>query len=84
MSTKASEPEAAETAELTDVQVIGFLRENPDFLERYPQLLSVIVAPERGIRRCGRFRRRGRRPPGGHAEPHAHRTRRAGVSRAAN
>ena len=39
MSTKASEPEAAETAELTDVQVIGFLRENPDFLERYPQLL---------------------------------------------
>ena len=50
MSTKASEPEAAETAELTDVQVIGFLRENPDFLERYPQLLSVIAAPERGSR----------------------------------
>jgi len=49
MSTKASEPEAAETAELTDVQVIGFLRENPDFLERYPQLLSVIAAPERAF-----------------------------------
>ena len=52
MSTKASEPEAAETAELTDVQVIGFLRENPDFLERYPQLLSVIAAPERRVRGC--------------------------------
>jgi len=47
MSTKASEPKADESADLTDAQVIAFLRENPDFLERYPQLLSVIVPPER-------------------------------------
>lgn len=47
MSTKASEPEAAADSELTDAQVIEFLRNNADFLERYPQLLSVIVPPER-------------------------------------
>lgn len=49
MSTKASEPEAAAQGELTDVQVIGFLRENSDFLERYPELLSVIVPPARAF-----------------------------------
>lgn len=47
MSTKASEPKAAGSGDLSDAQVIAFLRENPDFLERYPQLLSVIVPPER-------------------------------------
>lgn len=47
MTTKASEPKADAPSELSDAQVIAFLRENPDFLERYPQLLSVIVPPER-------------------------------------
>jgi uncharacterized protein YigA (DUF484 family) len=47
MSTKASEPKTAGPGDLSDAQVIAFLRENPDFLERYPQLLSVIVPPER-------------------------------------
>lgn len=47
MTTKASEPKADAPSELSDAQVIAFLRENPDFLERYPQLLSVIVSPER-------------------------------------
>lgn len=49
MSTKASEPEATAQSELTDAQVIGFLRENPDFLARHPQLLSVIVPPARAF-----------------------------------
>lgn len=47
MSNEASKPEASTPSEITDVQVVAFLRENPDFLERYPQLLSVIVPPER-------------------------------------
>lgn len=47
MSTEVSKPEAASSSELTDSQVIAFLRANPDFLERHPQLLSVIMPPER-------------------------------------
>ena len=47
MTSKASRTKTSEPSELTDSQVVRFLRENPDFLERYPQLLSVIRAPER-------------------------------------
>lgn len=47
MTSKAPRTETSEPSELTDAQVVRFLRENPDFLERYPQLLSVIRAPER-------------------------------------
>lgn len=47
MTSKAPRTETSETSELTDAQVVRFLRENPDFLERHPQLLSVIRAPER-------------------------------------
>ena len=47
MSTKATKPEAAIPIELTDAQVVEFLRANGDFLKRYPELLSVIVSPER-------------------------------------
>jgi uncharacterized protein len=47
VTTKASKPEAGTPSELTDDQVVEFLRENSDFLERYPQLLSVIVSPVR-------------------------------------
>ena len=49
MSTEATKSEATVPIELTDAQVIEFLHANSDFLERYPELLSVIVAPERGI-----------------------------------
>ncbi len=47
MTSKAPRTKTSEPSELTDAQVVRFLRENPDFLERYPQLLSVIRAPER-------------------------------------
>lgn len=47
MSTKATKPEAAIPIELTDAQVVEFLRANADFLKRYPELLSVIVSPGR-------------------------------------
>ncbi len=47
MTSKAPRTKTSEPRELTDAQVVCFLRENPDFLERYPQLLSVIRAPER-------------------------------------
>ena len=47
MTSKAPRTKTSEPRELTDAQVVRFLRENPDFLERYPQLLSVIRAPER-------------------------------------
>jgi uncharacterized protein YigA (DUF484 family) len=47
VTSKAPRTETSEPSELTDAQVVRFLRENPDFLERYPQLLSVIRAPER-------------------------------------
>jgi len=47
VTSKAPRTKTSEPSELTDAQVVRFLRENPDFLERYPQLLSVIRAPER-------------------------------------
>jgi len=47
VTSKAPRTKTSEPTELTDAQVVRFLRENPDFLERYPQLLSVIRAPER-------------------------------------
>ncbi len=47
MSTEATKSEATVPIELTDGQVIEFLHANSDFLERYPELLSVIVSPER-------------------------------------
>jgi uncharacterized protein YigA (DUF484 family) len=47
VTSKAPRTKTSEPRELTDAQVVRFLRENPDFLERYPQLLSVIRAPER-------------------------------------
>jgi uncharacterized protein YigA (DUF484 family) len=47
VTSKAPRTRTSEPSELTDAQVVCFLRENPDFLERYPQLLSVIRAPER-------------------------------------
>ena len=50
MTTKASKLEATTPSALTDAQVVAFLRENPDFLERHPQLLSVIVPPERAFK----------------------------------
>lgn len=49
MTSKAPRTETSEPSELTDTQVVRFLRENPDFLERHPQLLSVIHAPERAF-----------------------------------
>ncbi|MDE0780782.1 MAG: DUF484 family protein [Alphaproteobacteria bacterium] len=47
MSTKVSKTEASSPINLADTQVVEFLRENPDFLERHPQLLSVMVSPAR-------------------------------------
>lgn len=47
MNTKAPRTDTAATVELTDAQVSEFLRENPDFLKRFPQLLTVMYPPER-------------------------------------
>lgn len=47
MSTKAPRTDTPAAIELTDTQVSEFLRDNPDFLKRHPQLLSVMYPPER-------------------------------------
>ncbi|MBS27871.1 MAG: hypothetical protein CL566_02955 [Alphaproteobacteria bacterium] len=47
MTTKAPRTDAQAATELTDTQVSDFLRDNPDFLKRHPQLLSVMYPPER-------------------------------------
>lgn len=47
MSTKAPRQDAPAPIELSDGQVADFLQNNPDFLKRHPELLSVLEAPER-------------------------------------
>ncbi len=47
MTSKAPRKEASTPSDISDEQVVKFLRDNPDFLERHPQLLAIINAPER-------------------------------------
>lgn len=49
MSNKASRPDSTARSELNEAQVADFLRDNPDFLKRHPQLLAVLEAPERAF-----------------------------------
>lgn len=47
MSQKATKPGAPETADPTAKQVAAYLRSHPDFLQRHPDLLAIIMAPAR-------------------------------------
>lgn len=49
MTTKAPRHDASAPVELNEGQVADFLRANPDFLKRHPDLLSVLEAPERAF-----------------------------------
>ncbi len=49
MSKKAQRPEAEAASELSEAQVIGFLREHPNILQRHPQLLAILLSPERAF-----------------------------------
>ncbi len=42
----APAPDQANTTRATDV--IAYLREHPDFLERHPDALQLLAAPRRG------------------------------------
>ncbi|HCP01692.1 MAG TPA: DUF484 domain-containing protein [Rhodospirillaceae bacterium] len=47
MSRNGHRPDAVQSAELSEVQVTSFLEAHPDFLKRYPDLLSVLEVPQR-------------------------------------
>ncbi len=47
MSQKATRPGAPEPADPTAKQVAAYLRDHPDFLRQYPDLLAIIEAPAR-------------------------------------
>jgi len=48
LSQKATKPGVPEPADPTAKQVAAYLRDHPDFLQQYPDLLAIIETPVRG------------------------------------